>query len=130
MKTGKVIILPNAAVWPHELSTAKALANAGHTVEFRVNKNIEFVKSPDILIDSATWEMKSPKSTKLVAVERNLKKAYHQSKNIVFDSQRMGRLPDKSIQKELVKQFQLTKNIKKLLFVNRKRETIDISTLV
>lgn len=130
MKTGKVIILPNAAVWPHELSTAKALANAGYTVEFRVNKNIEFTKSPDILIDSKTWEIKSPKSTKLVAVERNLKKAYHQSKNIVFDSQRMGRLPDKSIQRELVKQFQLTKSIKKLLFVNRKRETIDISTLV
>ena len=130
MKLGKIIILPNAAVWPHELSTAKALANAGHTVEFRSNENIEFMKSPDILIDDETWEMKSPTSAKLVAVERNLKKAYHQSKNIVFDSQRMGRLPDKSIQRELVKQFQLTKNIKGLLFVNRKRETIDISTLV
>jgi hypothetical protein len=130
MKIGKIIIVSNAAVWPHELSTAKALANAGHTVEFRVNENIEFMKSPDILIDNETWEMKSPTSAKLAAVERNLKKAYLQSKNIVFDSQRMGRLPDKSIQKELVKQFQLTKNIKKLLFVNRKRETIDISTLI
>ena len=122
--------MPNAAVWPHELSTAKALANAGHTVEFRANENIEFVKSPDILIDGEIWEMKSPTSAKLVAVERNLKKAYHQSKNIVFDSQRMGRLPDKSVQRELVKQFQLTKSIKRLLFVNRKRESIDISTLV
>jgi len=130
MKLGKIIILPDAAVWPHELSTAKALASAGHTVEFHVNTNIEFMKSPDILIDDDIWEMKSPKSTKLVAVERNLKKAYHQSKGIVFDSQRMGRLPDKSIQRELIKQFQLTRSIKKLLFVNRKRETIDISTLV
>ena len=130
MKLGKIIIWPDAAVWAHELSTAKALANAGHTVDFRANKNIEFIKSPDILIDDDIWEMKSPKSTKLVAVERNLKKAYHQSKNIVFDSQRMGRLPDNSIQRELIKQFQLTRSIKKLLFVNRKRETIDISTLV
>jgi len=88
------------------------------------------MKSPDILIDSEAWEMKSPKSIKLAAVERNLKKAYHQSKNIVLDSQRMGGLPDKSIQRELIKQLQLTKGIKKLLFVNRKRETIDISTLI
>jgi len=34
MKLGKIIILPDAVVWPHELSTAKALAHAGHTVEF------------------------------------------------------------------------------------------------
>jgi hypothetical protein len=81
MKLGKIIILPDADVWPHELSTAKALASAGYTVEFRVNENIEFVKSPDILIDNEIWEIKSPKSSKLVAVERNLKKAYHQSTN-------------------------------------------------
>jgi len=130
MNTGKVIILPDATIWPHELSTAKALANAGYTVEFRINKNIEFIKSPDILIDDKTWEMKSPRSSKLASIERNLKKAYRQSKNIVFDSQRMGKLPDKSIQRELIKHFQLTKSIQNLLFVNRKRETIDISTLV
>ncbi len=74
--------------------------------------------------------MKSPRSIKLVAIERNLKKAYHQSTNIVFNSQRMGRLPDKSIQKELIKQFKLTKNIRKLLFVDRKRKVIGISALV
>lgn len=95
-----------------------------------MNENIEFMRSPDVLIDGETWEMKSPKSTKLAAVERNLKKAYRQSKNIVLDSQRMGRLPDKSIQKELIKQFQLTKSIKRLIFVDRKREAIDISALV
>jgi hypothetical protein len=127
---GKIIIHPEVNVWNHEILTAKALACAGYEIEFKINKNIEFTKSPDIMINNEDWEMKSPRSTKLVAIERNLKKAYHQSKNIVFDSQRMGRLPDKSIQKELIKQFNLTKNIKKLLFVNRKRDTIDISTLI
>lgn len=127
--SGRIIILPNADVWPHELLTAKALAQAGYTVEFKVNENIEYVKSPDILINDERWEIKSPTSSKLLAVERNLKKAYHQSTNIVFDSQRMGRLPDKSICRALITQFKLTKNIKKLLFVNRKRHVIDIGTL-
>lgn len=81
----------------NELSTAKALASGGYVVEFQINKNIEFAKSPDIMINNEEWEMKSPRSIKLVAIERNLKKAYHQSTNIVFDSQRIGRLPDKSI---------------------------------
>lgn len=93
-------------------------------------KNINGAKSPDILMDGVKWEIKAPRIGKLASMERNLKKAYRQSENIVFDSQRMGRLPDKSIQKDLIKQFILTKKMKRLLFVNRKRETIDISTLV
>jgi hypothetical protein len=76
------------------------------------------------------WEIKSPRAQKLSAVERNLKRAYHQSTNIVFDSRRMGHLPDKVIQKELIKQFKLTKNIKRMLFVNRKSKVIDIGALV
>lgn len=126
-KTGKTLIYHGVHVWFHELLTADALTGAGYTVEFIPTDNSE--KSPDVLIDGEKWEMKSPTSGKLVVVERNLKKAYHQSRNIVFDSQRMGRLPDKSIQKELIKQFKLTRNIKKLLFVNRKRRVIDISKL-
>ena len=114
----------------HEERTAKALAKAGYIVQFLPAENAHDAKSPDILMNGVKWEMKSPKMGRLSAVERNLKKAYRQSENIIFDSQRMGRLPDKSIQKELIKQFSLTKRMKRLLFVNRKRQTIDISTLV
>ena len=71
-----------------------------------------------------------PFAQKLSAVERNLKRAYHQASNIVFDSHRMGRLPDKSIQKELVKQYKLTKDIKRIFFINRKREVVDICKFV
>jgi len=106
------------------------LAKAGYVVEFLPTKEIRNAKSPDILMDGEKWEIKSPTAQKLSAVERNLKRAYRQSTNIVFDSHRMGRLPDKSIQKELAKQFVLTKNIKHMLFINRKRKVIDISTLI
>lgn len=46
---GKIIIQPYVNIWPHEISAAKALANAGYVVEFQINKNIEFMKSPDIM---------------------------------------------------------------------------------
>ena len=127
---GEVRIPAGLVVWKHELNTARALVSAGHTVEFLATKRTKHAKSPDILMMGVQWEMKSPLAGKLSAVERNLKRAYRQSINIVFDSCRMGRLPDKSIQKELLKQFILTKNIKRLIFVNRRREVIDISELI
>ena len=129
-KPGKIIISHGAHAWPHELLTAGALAEAGYIIEFLAIKNMKHAKSPDVLIGGEVWEIKSPVASKLSAVERNLKRAYRQSANIVFDSHRMGRLPDKSIQNELIKQFKLTKNIKQILFVNRKRDVIDISKLI
>ena len=127
---GSIIIPADLYVWEHELHTVRALAKAGYVVEFLPAKTAKHTKSPDILMDGTKWEIKSPVAQKLSAIERNLKRAYHQSTNIVFDSQRMGRLPDKSIQKELAKQFKLTKNIKRMLFVNRKRKIIDVSSLI
>lgn len=127
-KRGKVIIPAGLHVWEHELRTTQALAQAGYIVEFLDTKVSKYSKSADILMDNSEWEIKSPSAQKLSAVERNLKRANHQSTHVIFDSQRMGRLPDKSIEKELVKQLLLTKTIKQILFVNRKRQVIDIST--
>ncbi len=127
---GSVIIPAGVNVWEHELKTARVLADYGYTVCFIAKDNGHKIKSADILIDGVPYEIKSPTTSKLSAIERNLKRAYHQSVNIVIDSRRMKRLPDKSIQKELVKQFVLTKSIRQILFVNRKRGVIDISSLV
>jgi hypothetical protein len=129
-KLGRIIIPHGANIWHHELLTADALAGAGYIIEFLATKNMKHAKSPDALMNGEIWEIKSPVASKLSAVERNLKRAYRQSANIVFDSHRMGRMPDKSIQNELIKQFKLTKNIKQLLFVDRKRDVIDISKLI
>lgn len=117
-------------VWEHEILTARALAKAGYIVEFLPAKNHNDSKSPDILMDGAKWEIKAPKTDKMSAIERNLKRATKQSGNIIIDSQRLSKLQDRSIQRFLVKKFKEQKTIKQLLFVNRRRETIDISTLV
>lgn len=42
----------------------------------------------------------------------------------------MSKIHDSSIQKLLIQKYKQQKTIKQLLFVNRKREVIDISKLV
>jgi hypothetical protein len=76
------------------------------------------------------WEMKPPTTDKLKQIENNLKKANRQSNNIVIDSQRVRHIPDKKIQAFLLARLQSQKSIERLLFVNRRREVIDINALI
>jgi hypothetical protein len=55
----------------------------------------------------------------LAAVERNLKKAVRQSRNVVFDSRRMKRIPDTAILRELTAKSLANKALKRVMFVNR-----------
>jgi hypothetical protein len=129
-KSGKVIIPASVEPWDHELKTAHALAQHGYVVEFVEVSNNHKTKTADIVIDGVLYEIKSPKSDKLSAVERNLKRATKQSGNIVIDSRRMCRLRDATIQKFLTQKLKQQKTIKKILFVNRKHQIIDISDLI
>ena len=95
------IIIPNGIdIWPHELKTAQALAKSGFTVTFIQSTKIDHNKSPDVLINGLKWEIKSPRTDKLSAIERNLKRATKQSENIIIDSQRMSKLHDITIQRK------------------------------
>lgn len=114
-------------VWNHEMNTARALATAGFVVEFLSAKDSKYTKSPDITMGGITWEMKSPKTDKLSAVERNLKRASRQSRNIIIDSQRMSKIHDSTIERYLFQKFKEQRVIERLLFVNRRRQIIDIS---
>ena len=129
-KLGKIIIPHGTGVWHHELMTADALAGAGYSVEFLATNGMQYAKSPDVLINGEEWEMKSPQTDKLSAIERNLKRATKQSCNIIIDSHRMSKIHDSSVLKLLVQKYKQQKTIKKLLFVNRKRQVIDVSTLI
>ncbi len=124
---GKIIIVPGLNVWPHELKTAEALANAGYTVEFVRKSDVDYEKTADVLIDGELWEMKAPTASSMKAVERNLRRAVDQSTHIVFDSRRIKSIPDAAIEREL--RICATARIKKincLLFVNRKGIVVDI----
>lgn len=84
MAKGEIRIPAGLTVWQHELATAEALAKAGYIVEFLATDVRNSAKSPDVIMNNKKWELKSPKTDKLSAVERNLKRATKQSENIVM----------------------------------------------
>ena len=124
---GKIIIEAGLNVWEHELRTAEALANAGFVVEFVRKSETKYEKTADVLIDNKHWEFKAPRASNMKAVERNLRRGTEQAPFIVFDSRRMKSIPDSAIERELrACAYKRIKKLKRLLFVNRKGEVIDI----
>lgn len=122
---GKVIIPSNAKPWPHERRVADILASHGYIVEFIPENNV--TRSADILLDGSKYEIKSPVSNKLAAVERNLKRGIGQSRQIIFDSSRMKDVRDSQIIRILAYQLKKHNNLKKVIFINRSKEVIDVS---
>lgn len=129
-RVGKIIEPSRGNIREHERRTARAIANTGVTVEFMLEPEYDFTKTPDLIIEGILWEMKSPRTDKLSQIEKNLKRASKQSPNIIIDSQRIKHLPDKKLQYFLCNRLQAQRSIKRLLFVNRRREVIDINALI
>ncbi len=125
-ESGEIVIRPGVDVWEHERKTAQALADAGFVVMFVKKSNEESVRTPDVMMGGALWEMKSPVSSRLPKIQKTLRQAIHQSPNVIYDSQRIKHLNDKQILKELNKWATQLKSLKRLLFVNKKREVIVI----
>lgn len=120
-KCGEIVIRNGADPWPHEIKTAEALAKAGYFVVFTTKSNVQHRKSADVLMNGILYEMKSPTSSHLSVVEKNIKKAMSQSMHIVFDSKRMKNVKDHQVLHELEKQLIENRKIKTLLFVDKKR---------
>lgn len=123
---GKIIIPANTNVWPHELKTAKALIKYNHIVKFKRKVEGYKIHTADAFIDGKLWEFKAPNSDKIATIERNLRRAKEQSENIVFDSIRMKKIPDSAIEREIKAKAPLISGISKIIFINRRRECIDI----
>ena len=126
VKRGRIVTPADANPWPHEKRVARILALAGHYVEFIPETNI---KTPDIYLERTIFEIKSPISNKIDAVERNITRALAKSSNIIFDSSRM-KVRDDQIMRELIKRRRVGKGLKKLLFINKRGMIIDINALI
>ena len=125
-KIGKVIIPADAKPWAHEKRVAQILANAGYRVEFIPEAT---TKTPDIYLNRTMYELKSPTGSKVAAVQRNLTRALAKCPNIILDSSRL-KIRDEQVKKELIKRRRAGKGLKKLLFINKNGEIIDIETLL
>ena len=128
-KKGIVSCEKGARPKPHEYPTAYALADAGYDVRF-IPSN-DFIGMADVYVGNTIFEFKAPEGKSCDSIERNIRKAiHHQSPNIVIDSFRMKNIRDRSIQSFLIERLKRGHGIHRLIFINRRREVIDINKLV
>ena len=114
---------------PHEYVTAYALADAGYNVRF-IPSNVT-IGMADCYVNNTIFEIKAPEGKTINCIERNLRKAVnHQSPNIIIDSFRVNNIRDKNIQNFLLERLKRRHGIQRIIFVNRKRKTIDINALL
>ena len=124
-RAGNITIAGDANVWPHEMETARALARDGRNVEF-IDRGGRGDGCADVRMDGLIWEMKAPRSDKMAMVQKNIRRALHQSPNIVFDVRRMKRLPDAAVEREVRKWANEVRTCKHALYVNRHGNVIVI----
>lgn len=112
--------------WPHELRCARILAAQGHEIEFLPCIEGDGLKTPDLIMDSVIWELKSPESSNIKSLQRILRRASHQSQNVIIDCARATKLSDDRIERELRSLLPHIKAIKRLLMVKKDGTLIDI----
>lgn len=125
-RQGHIKAPSNLNILPHEMSTARAIADAGMDVEFIPQTHGKRAKSADFVADGVLWEVKSPTSDKIRVVEKHLRAAAHQSHDIIFDCRRMKVPREIVIYREVAKWAVVLTSIRRLLFVNRAGEVIKI----
>lgn len=106
-------------ILPHEMATARALADVGMDVEFVSRTQGNRAKSADFIADGVLWEVKSPTSANLRVVQKHLRAALHQSRDVIFDCRRMKGSREEAVLKEVRKWAGSLASVRRLLFVDR-----------
>lgn len=95
------------------------------------NSDIKFVirndnKTPDFLIKGKYWELKSPTGNGKYNLQHTLRNAAKQSENIIIDA-RFSKIHINKIKNELNYQFKRSRNIKRLLLIDKQKNIVEIS---
>lgn len=123
-----IVIVPGRTIWPHEMRVANILAAAGHQVEFLPECNIP---TPDIKLDGIEYEIKSPEHMNANTLEHTLKDVLKQSTNIIIDSSRIrNKVRDDNVRTFLIAQLRHRQQIKRLLFITKRGQIVDIGALI
>lgn len=124
-EAGKIIIPVGMKPRPrqHEIEVAETLAEHFKT-------DVEFVptterNTPDFLIDGVLWELKSPQGRGKNNIQRQLQYASHQSSNVIIDASR-SKMHASKIKREVRYQFKIVKAVKRLLYISKNKEVIEI----
>lgn len=125
-RQGTITAPSHLNIQPHEMATARSIADYGFDVEFKERIRGSGIKTPDFVAGGVLWEVKSPTSDNLRVVQKRIREAVHQSRDIIFDSRRMRRLSDTAIQAEVAKWASSLHHVRRLLYINRAGEVIKI----
>ena len=96
----------------------------GCDVELIPKSDKKGVRTPDVIMDSLKWEMKSPKGKGRWLLENTLQKAVRQSPNVIIDLDRIKIHQAKCLQ-ELEKQFYKSKGVRWLKIVTKTKKIVD-----
>ena len=127
-KVGRVIEEAGITPWPHEKHSATALAKAGYTVKFIPTNST--LRTADVYLNNTQFEMKAPCGRNIGCIERNIKRAILKCPNVVIDSCRIKNVSDNSIQNVLISRLRKGHGLKRLIFIKRDGEVVDINLLV
>ena len=124
-KTGK--ITPNGVVLKtHENATVVFLTEQSYNISLIKKSNIEGVHTADFKMGGLEWEMKSPIGEGNQLMKNTIQKALKQSQNISIDLRRTKRHQTKCI-RELKKQFDKSKTIKRLKIITKTGELLEFN---
>ena len=118
------IITPNGvSLEKHEYDTVLFLTTIGYNIELIPPSHIPNVRTPDFIMNSLQWEMKSPKGKSRSTLEHAFQSAVKQSENIVFDLRRTDIPLDKSLM-TLSKLMQTSKKAKRLSVITKQQKLL------
>ena len=100
------------------------LTELGFDVELIPKINIEGVHTPDVMINRTKWEMKAPIGEGNSLMKNTIQRAVKQSPNIIVDLRRTKRHQTKCL-RELEKQFNNSRSVKRLLVITKTGKTLD-----
>ncbi len=127
MKTYDILFEDGAEPEPHEIQTALFLRKTGVKVTFLAPKNLPGVKTPDISIDGAKWEIKSPVSAGSRSIEHAFRSAIKQSENVLFDLRR-SKASDAANLAKIKRQIQLVrgKELRRVKVITKEMKMLDL----
>ena len=119
---GKISVPKGALPTDKELIVAGIIVNKGYNVSFIP---VGELHSPDVHFDGKDWEIKSPEGNSSKTINNIIRRALHQSPNIIIDLQFI-KIPEEKAIRDIKTQISLTKSIKHLWIVTKKRKIIEL----
>ena len=113
-----------AKLCPHEEDTINHLISYGFTVDVICPVRTPKMRNPDILIDGAIWEMKSPVSSNLKTIKKRMHEASEQATRIIVDLRRL-RKEHKKVEKDIIKRFHSKGSLRRMLLITKDGSVFD-----